>query len=156
LLTLPESPARAEGIMLRKLILGGAVGAAALAMAMPAGAATDTRTASFGRSRVTVTLQNDGSFTGSADVKGLSVPGHYIVFVEQFEYNAQHRIVSGATATLCEFDIAKHQHEGTCSGTLTNNLLGGGWTDKTMTEVDRVVNGIGKRVRGPAVFKAAS
>jgi hypothetical protein len=142
--------------MIRKMLTGAVIGAGVLVMAMPAGAATDTRTARFGRSTVTVTLQNDGSFTGSADIKGVSKPGHYIVFVEQFEYNAQHRIVSGATATLCEFDIAKHQHEATCSGTLTNNLLGGGWTDKTMAEVDRAVDGTGKPVRGPAVFKAAS
>jgi hypothetical protein len=142
--------------MMKKFITGFGVVASVVAIAIPAHATTDTRTARFGRSTVTVTLQNDGSFTGSADIKNISVPGHYIVFVEQYEYNAQGRIVSGATATLCEFDIAKRQHEGTCSGTLTNNLLGGGWTDKTLTEVDRAVDGTGKRVRGPAVFKAAS
>ncbi len=126
--------------MLAKLI-GAAIAAGVLALAVPAGAAARERTVSFGPNGYVKMGHPASEWTGSAHLLGLD-PGHYYVFVRQDDYVHGH-LGGSASNTLCEFDVVKSGDPGDCHGSAGKKLVKSRWTNHTYVTVDRSENGTG-------------
>jgi len=108
-----ELPMRAKGkTMLKKLITGALVGVAALAMAMPAGAATTIRTARL--------ANNSGLVTFTQTKQGWELratanlwPGQYVVGLTA-EYTVNGAVGGSAGSGVCLITVKQHAKVGTC------------------------------------------
>src|SRR5262249_60915510 len=100
--------------MLKKLMTGAAIGAAVLAMGVPAHAATKTKlSANFGGNGIVTFTQHGYQWTAGAQV---TVPaGNHYVLSFTSEETLNGGVVGSATTDVCTFNMKPGAQVGGCS-----------------------------------------
>jgi hypothetical protein len=140
-------------MMLRKVLVGAAVGAGLVTMALPAVADAPARTATFkaqGAAGIVKMENVHGQWKGTAEFTGLQA-GDYSLFVTQKTKGGS------ATGTLCSFHVAaKQKVPAKCHGTSTSAMLGNTWLkgSNNVAELDLLAKNTGVPVfKHDAVFR---
>jgi len=133
--------------MLRRITVMAAVALGVLTLAIPAGATTNVRHASFGSHGSASFGYRHGHWIGNVHVRGLPA-GNY-QFEVYFFVDENHDGIpdGGVTRDVCNFTITARRHEAHCRGAVTTMLDDvrgpGAWGDINGAEIVRLADHTG-------------